>query len=151
MRTYKGLRVRGVCQVGIFLHGLFQPLPIRLDLAPLSPHGWDWGKANLGSAQLALDLASHVLRSDATALRVYQTLKARLVAEWDCRGFEITAQSLRKFIVQIMEERDRDEEARWRAEHRGNKGRTKPRTSNNFNSSGFRGKKATSRENGHAK
>lgn len=74
------------------------PLPMRLDLRNHSPTGFAWGYAGSGPAQLALAMCCQLV-DDETALRVYQVVKARLMAtlpqdakEWSISGVALLAE-----------------------------------------------------------
>lgn len=66
-----------------------RPLDPRLDLIRHSPTGFGWGYAGSGPAQLALAILADFYRgngeptpeSDARALAIYQTFKARVIAQ----------------------------------------------------------------------
>ena len=56
------------------------PLPPRLDLRNHSPDGFNFGYGGSGPAQLALALCADTLGSDRLVARVYQGVKAALLA-----------------------------------------------------------------------
>lgn len=56
------------------------PLPPRNDLRNHSPDGFQWGYGGSGPSQLALAMVAWATGDDALALRVYQQLKADIIA-----------------------------------------------------------------------
>lgn len=75
---YYGWRdVDGTAHVRV-CHGHAKRLPARRDLFSHS-HGYEWGYAGSGPAQLALAILAHALRDDERALRLHQQFKFRAI------------------------------------------------------------------------
>ena len=102
MKIYEGKRTADGCIVNIIAGPIedgraWKPLPLRLDLAPKSPTGFEWGYAGSGPAQLALALCADVV-GDERALRIFQQFKFRHVGVWHREGWRYTEEQLRTMI-----------------------------------------------------
>ena len=75
-----------------------RPLPLHLELRDHSPTGFAWGYSGSGPAQLALALAMDATGDAELALRHYQDLKRRLVADWKGE-WKVTAREICEFLA----------------------------------------------------
>lgn len=102
--VYRGRRSPSAA-VTVTAGGVERPLPLRLDLRRHSPTGFGWGYAGSGPAQLALALAADALGDDERARRVYQRLKAAVVAGLPSDGWTLTADQVRATVTAIEQGR----------------------------------------------
>lgn len=80
-----------------------KPLPLRLDLYPHSPAGFEWGYGGSGPSQLALALCADALGDGERALRVYQHFKWQHVLRFPQAGWRLTDEQI-KIDVLMLEE-----------------------------------------------
>ncbi len=80
MKTYRGIRTADRNVVCAISPDGPELLSLRLDLAPLSPEGFDWGQSGEGTAQLALALLADALGDDA-AMAYYRDFEEKVVQD----------------------------------------------------------------------
>ena len=109
MKTYAGKREPGTAGPAMVTvtddRGTPDKPPItkaldpRFDLRSHSPDGFQWGYSGSGPAQLALALCADVLGDDARARRVYQRVKAQIIAPLDDDEWTMTEHKVRDAIA----------------------------------------------------
>jgi Family of unknown function (DUF6166) len=94
-KWYRGVRNYSWCRVWVQHDVAFGVLlDPRHDLRKHGRGYYNWGYDDEGSAQLALALAADVLGDGGNALRIYQGLKAELVAREERSEWEYTHEEL---------------------------------------------------------
>ncbi len=76
-----------------------RPLPLRLDLANLSPTGFDWGNDSDGARQLALAVLADVCGFATLALQLHRafTLEWAALVQWN--AWTLTAQEVIDWVA----------------------------------------------------
>src|SRR2546422_136834 len=94
MKTYQGMREGYAAIVRVNGH----PLKPRLDLWNHSPTGFEWGYGGSGPAQLALAILADHLDDDDEAVRLHQDFKREVVANFNRRGWTLTAEQIQRVV-----------------------------------------------------
>ncbi len=104
MKTYHGKRTDRGTTVTVEENGVVRDLDPRVDIR-LHSHGYEWGYAGSGPAQLSLALAADVLGDDDKAIDVYQQLKFKLVGGLPSDGWTLTEDRIRVVAAAIEQQR----------------------------------------------
>jgi len=89
--------------VHMLIHGNEVPLPLHLEMRNHSPNGFEWGYAGSAPSQLGLAMCAELVDRD-SAIRAYQTVKARLIATipQDTKHWTISGTALRQEIERAL-------------------------------------------------
>ena len=105
MKTYRGIRKADRNMVSVISSDGRDLLSLRLDLAPLSPEGFDWGQSSEGAAQLALALLADAL-GDEAALAYYRDFEEQVVQELPDVSWERSLRAIQEWVygeVRVVE------------------------------------------------
>ena len=97
MKTYGGIRSECRNMVFAITPDGREVLSLRLDLAPLSPEGFDWGQSTEGAAQLALALLADALGDDA-AMTYYRDFEEQVVQELPDSSWERSLRAIQEWF-----------------------------------------------------
>jgi hypothetical protein len=97
MKTYRGIRTADRNVVCAISPDGPELLSLRLDLASLSPEGFDWGQSSEGAAQLALALLADGL-GDAAAMAYYRDFEEQVVQELPDSSWERSLRAIQEWF-----------------------------------------------------
>jgi hypothetical protein len=94
---YVGVRTVGGATVARE-DGRVNPLPLRTDIRPHSPTGFEWGYGGSGPAQLALAILADAVGSE-RARTLYQKFKFQVIAGFTGDRWELTRDEVIRWVT----------------------------------------------------